>query len=199
MYSECSSGAFCEIFVLFLDTNHQRVGKGRTQKVGSLVIQPFANYKNAIHCFDNHSEQSYHRVLCEKRSFKRIVETPGLDIRDQINQKRFSIKHLNHNRLVPIIETILFLGRQELAFRGRRGESGELTIEEPNHNEGEFRAALQLRIEAGDIVLKNNFSSCGANAKYICPMIQNYIMNITGSLISQKIVTEVRNVAYFPF
>ena len=43
VYSECSSGAFCKICVLFLDTNDKRVGKGRTQKVGSLVIQPFTD------------------------------------------------------------------------------------------------------------------------------------------------------------
>ena len=78
---------------------------------------------------------SYHRECCVKReTFKRTVETPGLDIRDQLHQEPIRIKHINRNRLVPITETILFLGRQELAFRGHRGESGELTIEEPNNN-----------------------------------------------------------------
>ena len=98
---------------------------------------------------------------------------------------------------MPIIETIFFLGRQDLAFRGHRGESGELTIEEPNHNDDNFRAALRLRIKAGNIVLKNHLSSCGANAKYLSPMIQNEIINITGSLITQKIVTEVKKCGLF--
>ena len=31
VYTECLSGAFCKICVLFLDTNDKRVGKGRTQ------------------------------------------------------------------------------------------------------------------------------------------------------------------------
>ena len=148
------SGAFCKICVL-LGTNDKRVGKGRTQKVGSLVIHPFTDYKYEIHCFDNHSKLSYHRECCVKsEAFKRTVETPGLDIREQFHQERIRTTHLNCNRLVPIIETILFLGRQELAFRGQRGESGELTIEEPNHNDGNFRAALRLRLKAGDTVLK---------------------------------------------
>ena len=122
---------------------------------------------------------SYHiTVLCKSEAFKRAVETPGLYIRVTINQERIRIKHLNRNRLVPIIETIVFLGRQELAFREHRGESGELTIEEHNHNDGNFRAALRKLINAGDIVLKNHLSSCGANAQFLSPMIQNEIINI---------------------
>ena len=98
---------------------------------------------------------------------------------------------------MPIIETILILGRQELALSGHRGESGELTIEEPNHFDGNFRAALRLRLKAGDIVLKNHLSSCGAKSKYLSPMIQNEIINIAGSLITQKIVTEVKKCGPF--
>ena len=41
-------------------------------------------------------------------AFKKAAET-GLDIRDQLNQQRIKQKQLNRDRLVPIIETILFL------------------------------------------------------------------------------------------
>ena len=90
----------------------------------------------------------------------------------------------------------MFLGRQELAFRGHRGESGELTIEESNHNDGNF-AAVRLRLKAGDTVLKNHLSSCGAITKYLSPMIQNEIFDITVSLITQKIVTKVKKCGLF--
>ena len=80
-------------------------------------------------------------------TFKKAAEI-GLDIRDQLNQQRIKQKQLNHDILVPIIETILFLGRQELAFGAHRGESSELNIEEPNENDGNFRAALRLRLRA---------------------------------------------------
>ena len=39
-YSEYLYGAFCKICFLFLDRNDKQVGKGDTQKVGSLVISP---------------------------------------------------------------------------------------------------------------------------------------------------------------
>ena len=142
---------------------------------------------------------SYHitESCVKSEAFKRRVETPYLDIRDQLHPERIIIEHLNRNRLVPIIETILFLVRQELAFRGHRGESGELRIEEPNHNDGNFRSALRLLLKAGDTVLKNYLSSCGANAKYLSPLIQNETINITGYLMTQKIVTEVKKCGLF--
>ena len=129
-------------------------------------------------------------VDCE--TFKRMAETPGLDIQDQLHQQRIEQKRLNRQRLVPIIETILFLGRQELSFRGHRGESRQLDIEEPKENDGNFRAALRLRLRAGDIVLKHHLDSSASNSKYLSPMIQNEIINISGTLICQRIVSEVQ-------
>ena len=52
-----------------------------------------------------------------------MAETPDLDNQDQLHQQRIEQKRLNRQKLVPIIETILFSGRQELSFRGHRGES----------------------------------------------------------------------------
>ena len=112
-------------------------------------------------------------------ALKKAAET-GLDIRDQLNQQRIKQKQLNSDRLVPIIETILFLGPQELAFRAHRGESSELNIEEPNENDDNFRAALRLRLRAGDAVLREQLTTSGANAKYLSPNIQNEIINICG-------------------
>ena len=199
-YSEYLSGAFCKICVMFLDRNNKQVGKGGMQKVGSLVISPFTNYKKAINTFNTHSQLAYHKDCCVKsETFKRMTETYGLDIRDQLNQQRMQQKQTNRDRLVPIIETILFLGRQELAFRGHRGESAKLNIAEPNENDGNFRAALRLRLRAGDSVLKEHLMSSGANAKYLSPKIQNEIINICGSMIIEKIVSEVHESVPFLF
>ena len=192
-YSEILSGAFCKICVLFLDRNDKRVGKGGSQKVGSLVTTAFTNYKCAIEIFNKHSQLTYHIDCCvDCETFKRMAETPGLDIQDQLHQQRIEQKRLNRQRLVPIIETILFLGRQELSFRGHRGESRQLDIEEPKENDGNFRAALRLRLRAGDIVLKHHLDSSASNSKYLSPMIQNEIINISGTLICQRIVSEVQ-------
>ena len=121
-----------------------------------------------------------------------MAETPGLDIQDQLYKQRIEQKRLNRQRLVPIIERILFLGRQELSFRGHRGESKQLDIEEPKENDLNFRAALRLRLRAGDIVLKHLLDSSGSNSKFFSLMIQNEIINISRTLICQRIVSEVQ-------
>ena len=126
-YSEILSGAFRKICVLFLDRNDKHVGE-----MGSLVTTTFTNYKSAIELFNKHSVLTYHRdYSVNSETFKRITENPGLDILDQLDRQRIKHKLLNRQRLVPIIRTILFLGRQVLSFRGHRGESKELHIEEP--------------------------------------------------------------------
>ncbi|KAI6650227.1 Zinc finger MYM-type protein 1-like [Oopsacas minuta] len=161
--------------------------------VGSLVTKALTNYKCAIELFNKHSQLIYHRdccVACE--TFKRTVGTPRLDIQDQLDRQRIKQKLLNRQRLVPIIETILLLGRQELSFRGHRGESKELDIEEPKENDGNFRAALRLPLRAGDIVLKDHLESSGSNSKYLSPMIQNEVIKISGTLICQTIASEVQ-------
>ena len=66
-----------------------------------------------------------------------------------------------------------------------------MNIDEPNENDGNFRAALRLRLRAGDTVLREHLTTSGANAKYLSPNIQNQIINICGSLIGKKIVCEV--------
>ena len=103
---EYLSGAFCKICVLFLDRNDKRVGKGGTQKVGSLAISPFNNYKNAIEVFNSHYQLSYDRDCTTKSdAFKKAAET-DLDIRDQLNQQRIKQKQLNRDRLVQWISVI---------------------------------------------------------------------------------------------
>ena len=42
------------------------MGKGGTQKVGSLVIHPFTGYKNAINHFDNHLAAK-HQISAEPK------------------------------------------------------------------------------------------------------------------------------------
>ena len=77
-------------------------------------------------------------------------------------------------KLVPIIKTIILCGRQELALRGRN-DSGplDLNIVEPDHNDGNFRALLRMRISCGDKQLINHIENQSLNAMYISPSIQN--------------------------
>ena len=72
-----------------------------------------------------------------------------------------------------------------------------MNIDEQNENDGNFRAALRLRLRAGDAVLSEHLTTSGAKAKYLSPNIQNEIINICASLISKKIACEVHESVHF--
>jgi len=56
--------------------------------------------------------------------------------------------------LSPIIEIIIFCGRQNISLRGHR-DFGLLDFKEPIENDGNFRGLLRLKVQSGDINLKN--------------------------------------------
>ncbi|KAJ8870121.1 hypothetical protein PR048_029133 [Dryococelus australis] len=75
-------------------------------------------------------------------------------------------------------------------------EHGPFDVEqEPEKNEGNFKAILRARISAGDVALKKHFDTCSSNASYTSWKIQNEILNDRRKIIIvYKIATEV-NVA----
>ena len=67
---------------------------------------------------------------------------------NQINTERLKQIKENRLRLRPIVESIIFLGRQNVPFRGHR-DDGLLQSTSPV-NEGNFRELLRFRIKSGD-------------------------------------------------
>jgi hypothetical protein len=94
----------------------------------------------------------------------------------------------NRERLVPIIQTVLFCGQQELALRGHR-DGGALSLFSFTENDGNFRAALRLRLQAGDKVLKEHLENSAANATYLSWRTQNEIIEECGSIVVREIVS----------
>jgi len=91
----------------------------------------------------------------------------------------------NRKNLIPIIETIIFCGRQNLSLRGHR-DSGPLNLTEPNENYGNFRSLLRFRANSGDVALKTHLKTCSKNASYTSPMIANEIISTCGDIILKK-------------
>jgi hypothetical protein len=77
------------------------------------------------------------------------MKDPSTDILHLIDQTRNKQVEDNRRRILPVIKTVIFCGRQELALRGHR-DSGSLQVESPQNNDGIFRAALRFRVDAGD-------------------------------------------------
>lgn len=159
-YSARDNGAYCKICVLFATS-----GAGvNSQELGTLVKKPFSNWKKAIETFNRHAALKYHMdCVISAENFIRVFNNPVLSVDNQIDQMRLQQIQENRKRILPIIETVLFCGRQELALRGHR-DYGNIPLEEPLHNDGNFRSALRYRAK-GDIQLKETLE--GPGYKYL--------------------------------
>ena len=75
------------------------------------------------------------------------------------------------------METVIFLGRQNIPFRGHRDDGSLLDIDDEDSdvmtNEGNFRELLKCRVSSGDSNLENNLKTARASAIHISKTTQN--------------------------
>lgn len=192
-YSKIYDGAFCKYCVFF---SGQEVGKGSHQNIGSLVAKPFIKWKDATEKFNEHQATSYHKK-CQiyAENFSNIM-SGGEDIACKIDSNRRREIQRNREALVPIIETIIFCGQQEISLRGDE-DHGSLILEKAEKNDGNFRALIRFRANSGDENLKQHIINCKKNASYFSPTIQNEILDICGKIIQKNIVDEANKSEYF--
>ena len=63
------------------------------------------------------------------------------------------------------METILFLGHQGISYWGHN-EDPALVLGNVEHNQGNFLALLNFRIQSGDHILEQHLASASGNALY---------------------------------
>ena len=91
--------------------------------------------------------------------------------------------------MLSIAETVLFCGRQGLALHGHDESNSILT--QTDNNDGNFRALLRFRIDAVDNVSDRHLNTCGKNARYTSPSVQNELIVIGGKLITDEIAVGI--------
>ncbi|XP_055307765.1 uncharacterized protein LOC129571914, partial [Sitodiplosis mosellana] len=193
-YSKSCDGAFCKYCALFFVQDG--VGKGSNVDAKSLVKTKFNRWKNAKKSFRSHENLKYHQIsLVDGDNFIGVPDNAIVDISLQLNTLKKSQVELNHKILSSIIQTIILVGRQEIALRGHR-DAGAITTTTPLENDGNFRALLRYRISSGDDVLKDHLEK-SQRMQYTSPQIQNEIIEICGTLITEKIVSKINNAKGF--
>nr|CAH7760531.1 unnamed protein product [Callosobruchus chinensis] len=114
-YSAKFDGAFCK-YCVFFSNYYGGVGK---QPLGKLVEAPFNTWKDAVEVFSRHSTSEYHKFsFLRAESRLSIVENKTESIEIMLNSKLREQVQSNREKLIPIIETIIFCGRQGLSLRG---------------------------------------------------------------------------------
>ena len=71
---------------------------------------------------------------------------------------------------LPIAKTVLFCGRQGLALRGH--DKSNSILMQTDNNDGNFRALLRFRIDAGDNVLESHLNTCGKMLNTLAPLFK---------------------------
>jgi Domain of unknown function (DUF4371) len=83
----------------------------------------------------------------------------------------------NRQRLRPIIEIIIFLGRQNIALRDHRDDGRIQQKKTSLRNEGNFREALKYKA-IGDGVLENYLKTTASNATHISKTTKNQLIEV---------------------
>lgn len=186
VYSERLDGAFCIPCLLFADSNNR-------QQLGSLVNEPFKRWTRVTKVVGEHADKEYHKEsIVKSKAFINSVEKPeesNIAVMLDARRKQNIIK--NREILSYIIETVLFLGRQGIAFRGHRED-----IHSCSGNNGNFLELIKL-ISKYDPVLAQHISS-RKKTTYLSPEIQNQLIHIIGcDYIRPKIISEVQQARFF--
>lgn len=101
----------------------------------------------------------------------------------QHDTKRVKDISVNRAKLKPIIQTIRFCGRQQIALRGHE-DWERITMDEPDKNDGNFHNLLRYRAKSGDVILKEHLETTVSRELYTSPIIQNEIITIFGELFN---------------
>lgn len=190
VYSDCLQGALCKICVLF---GSGFGGRGQ-QQLGLLVKKPFTKWKNAKEAFEKHEKAEYHRFALEQADgFSSVMFGKSQSIVEVISAENRKTALGNRKKLTAIVETVVLCGRQEIALRGDR-ESGPINLDEPLHNDGNFRALLRYRARSGDEALKQHLQTQTADSRsmYTSATIQNEIIELCGKAVQESVVKRLK-------
>ncbi|KAJ8882562.1 hypothetical protein PR048_014373 [Dryococelus australis] len=150
---DISQGAFCKTCVIF--STKAGCGKWSYQSLKSLISSPFTNWKDAIEVFKNNSSTGYHQDCTAKaQNFLEIREGKRASIIIKLDSKASEDAENIKAKLRVIVETIILCGQDILLRADSNG--GRLTLDEPEKNDGNFRALLRFRANGGDQDLSGN-------------------------------------------
>lgn len=190
VYSNILQGALCKVCVL--------LGGRGLQELGAFVSKPFTNWKKGLESFDHHAETKFHKFAIEQAAnFARVMEGKTLDVAESISVENNKIAEENRKRLKAIVETIFLCGRQEIALKESH-DSGEIGINKPEHNDGNYRALHRFRARSGNETLKNHLltQNIHSRAMYMSSGIQNKVIELCGSAIQAQVLNWVKEIFY---
>lgn len=196
-YSNIKSGFFCKYCVIF-SVKGGRYNTITLKKIITELLTKFSNLTGKDGDLEVHSKNRYHiNAVQFADDFSKTLNNPKKDVINLINNERLSQIFENRKRLKPIIEFILFLGRQNIPFRGHCEQRNILDDSNPSVNSGNFRELLKYRILGGESTLQNHLTTAHSKATFMSTLVQNELIDCCKQIITQNILKEVQESKYY--
>ena len=193
VYSKEESGGFCLPCVLFASSGY------RGSDPGVLVNRPLTVFTKALEILRKHTEKGYNKqavVGCEE--FMQMMRHEQPDIRSRLSQTLKDRVASNRQKLSSIFKTVVFCGQQNIPLHGHRDNATDVErdlLQMENH--GNFRALLDFRVDAGDMILGEHLATAPRNATYTSSVIQNQVIDVVADQVRQKIITKIQAAKWF--
>lgn len=195
--SELKKGLFCKYCVLFAQ---EKAGHNKGVKLGKLVVCPLTKFKDLTGKdgdLQAHERSVYHRHCVEAaKEFLDTYKSPQKEVINQVSSQRLRQVTENRERLKPIINSIIFLGRQNIPLRGHR-DDGPVNTETSVTNQGNFKALLKFRVDSGDKILEDHLKNSSSRATYISKTTQNILIECCGDEIRDEILRRIHEAKYW--
>lgn len=200
-YSTSKEGLFCKICVLFKES--KQGGKHKTENLKTLVTTPLKKFSKLLGkdgFLEVHQNNLYHKYALQRADqFKSTILNPEKNILNLVNADRLKKITENRERLKPIIQSIIFLGKQNIPLRGHRDDGALLA--NYNHyklnNEGNFRELLRFRVKSGDKILEQHLLTAHSKATYISSNVQNQLIDCLKEEIQSEIIKEIKQSRFY--
>ena len=195
-YSPSLKGGFCLHCCLF---SHGMPSKSK----GLMISRPAFPTASVVATFREHADVKHgiHAFATDAlNSFLKTFKGSSMSIDVLIESTKVAKEKEFRQILVPLVDTVIFLGRRGLPFRGHRDGSGNL----PPAGEystapgvGNFIELLNYGIRRGDSVLKDHYTNHSKNASYFSQQTQNELIDCCGELITERIIKRVTEAKFF--
>ena len=192
-YSSSEDGMYCVICVL----SESCTSKHNGNKASVFVKKPFRDWKHALQRIRVHNEpRCHHYSSVDYTQFKRLhIEQTDISIERKLNKILDEQVQANREKLRYILECVLYLAKQCVAFKGHLEDSKYL--DDPSGSCGNFQELLLLLIRCGNTVMEDHFKNAAKNAIYRSKTIQDEIIRRAGTLVRAKLVDEIKDAVFF--
>lgn len=190
-YSKQTDSLYC--LACCIHSQHQYGHQDKEQ----FITKGYTNWKKAMEKMKEHDQNASHRFASEQlktwQNIRTGVQKSASSLLDPVREAELK---RNRNALKSILSVLVLCGRQGLSLRGHR-DDGAVDVEDLStpsvHNEGNFRALLINRIEAGDEALLDHLKHNSKRNTYISKSSQNVLLQLLGNHILSKIVDDIRS------